>query len=172
MNVSMIAGIRGVNSLISAISEGGARRLSGAFFIHKYPRLMNYAANHSVPIEINFSSDRFKDYTKEVESFIGNPVRLLLDNHVPVVICSFRGMTSSWDRNETLYQTITQCKLSAAMTMNLLSTGFRFNYQSYAFRQKIYSDFKKKAEEIFTSHGFKFMYNYFYFPKEKDKKDI
>uniref|UniRef100_A0A6B2KYG9 adenosine deaminase n=1 Tax=Arcella intermedia TaxID=1963864 RepID=A0A6B2KYG9_9EUKA len=164
MNVSMIAGLRGVNSIISAISEGGARRISGAFSMHNYPRLLNYVANHSIPIEIGLS-ERLKDLTKEAESFIGNPIRLLLDSHVPVVICSFRSMTSPQDRAETLYQTIAQCKLNAAQTIELLGYGFRLNNQSYSFRHQLYSEFKKEAVSYFSEHGFVHTNKFLFYPQ-------
>lgn len=54
MKVSITCGIDGFESIIAALSVGGARRISGAFNIHKHPRLWDYLANHGIPIEIRY----------------------------------------------------------------------------------------------------------------------
>eukprot|EP01125_Pyxidicula_operculata_P017914 TRINITY_DN6329_c0_g1_i2.p1 TRINITY_DN6329_c0_g1~~TRINITY_DN6329_c0_g1_i2.p1 ORF type:complete len:675 (+),score=158.83 TRINITY_DN6329_c0_g1_i2:11-2035(+) len=61
--VTMVAGITSTSSLVAAIDKGGARRLSAAFTLHNYPRLMNYLANHSIPVELSLSN-KMKLYTK------------------------------------------------------------------------------------------------------------
>jgi len=163
MNVAIFAGTSDVDSIISALAEGGATRISGAFAVHKFPRLMNHMSNYSIPVEVSLSA-KLQLYTKEVERFAGNPIRMFIDNDLPITLCSFRGVLEQIDRIESLYQVSQQCQLSAAMVFKLLGHGFRYNFQSYAIRKKMFSDFKQKAEELFGEHGFKFLHHKAYFP--------
>lgn len=95
----------------------------GAFSIHKYPALMAHLASHKIPIELAYyiflmfffysiysffqlllpvfcqhldhifrNTRPFKELTNEIKAYT-NPITLLLDNSVPLNLCSYRSFT-------------------------------------------------------------------------------
>ena len=59
-----------VESVTSALHSAGACRISGGFDIHTHPVLMNYMAEHSIPVELGLT-DRFHIYTSKARTFSG-----------------------------------------------------------------------------------------------------
>ncbi len=68
-------------------------------------------------------------YNSDVRTFAGNPIRLFLDNLLPVAICSFKSSVSSKNRSEVLFDLVNECNLSIAELMKLLSCSFENNFQ-------------------------------------------
>eukprot|EP01130_Rhizamoeba_saxonica_P011136 TRINITY_DN4612_c0_g2_i1.p1 TRINITY_DN4612_c0_g2~~TRINITY_DN4612_c0_g2_i1.p1 ORF type:complete len:668 (+),score=125.35 TRINITY_DN4612_c0_g2_i1:257-2260(+) len=158
LNVSIYAGYKKVDSIVTALSEGGARRLSGAFQLNISPRLVNYCSNHKVPVEIRLSQQ-----LEEFTSNIPEHMKLMLDSDVPVAICSFRGLLHGESRREMILKMIQKCSLEAHEVMRLLTAGFRYNFQHKHDRDEMYARFKKRAETVFEENGFKFLYRKHYF---------
>jgi hypothetical protein len=68
-------------------------------------------------------------YNSDVRTFAGNPIRLFLDNLLPVAICSFKSSVSAKNRSEVLFDLVNECNLSIAELMKLLSYSFENNFQ-------------------------------------------
>jgi len=158
----MFSGEEGAESIIAALGEGGARRISGAFSVHKYPRVMNYLASHCIPVEFGLS-DRMLERSKDITSF-AHPLGLLMDNNIVVSLCSFRGILNTLNRTEELAAIIEQVHMSVDKLFILLSNGFRYNFQPFFERQKLYATMKQEAEQILFSYGFKFLFHVHYMP--------
>jgi len=151
INVSIFAGSNTVQSIVTAISEGGARRISGAFKLHDFPRYMSYCANHSIPIELSLTN-QLKRSTQELERYI-NPIRLFIDNSVPVAICSFREKFHPKSRNEILEEIVKVCNLSASEIIKLLGNGYLYSFAPHKQRIKMYKHFKERSLKLMKDHG-------------------
>jgi len=81
-----------------------------------------------VGAEVNVN-DMVSTYNSDVRTFAGNPIRLFLDNLLPVAICSFKSSVSSKNRSEVLFDLVNECNLSIAELMKLLSCSFENNFQ-------------------------------------------
>eukprot|EP01126_Amoeba_proteus_P025419 TRINITY_DN2537_c0_g2_i2.p1 TRINITY_DN2537_c0_g2~~TRINITY_DN2537_c0_g2_i2.p1 ORF type:complete len:628 (+),score=127.26 TRINITY_DN2537_c0_g2_i2:490-2373(+) len=161
VNVTFVCGTTGYQSIIEALSIGGARRLSNAFTIHKHPRLWDYLANHTIPIEISFTPALLKS-VEEASSYI-NPVGFFLDKNIPLHICSFRALFNKTSRSQQLLDIISECKLSAASVLKLLSFGFLHTFQRQSERRKLFSAFKCEVEDTLKRNNFSHLYKAHYF---------
>jgi len=182
VNVNISAGRTDPSNVVKALHEGGACRVSGAYQIHRSPDLMNYCANHSIPIELGLSEIFFIANTRkisevdlndimatqnpELTTFVGNPIRLFIDNLLPVAICSFKASISpsSWARSELLLGLVNECKLSIAELMKLLSYSFENNFQPYEVRQRMVACAWEEASSYLNSQGYSSLYKQHYFP--------
>jgi len=162
INIAMVAGIDTVDTIMTAIQEGGASRLSGCFQVHTFPRLMDYMASYGIPVEVSMT-DKLRRFTKDA-SFGGNAIRLLLDNEVPVAICSFRALFQDKNRVEMLEEIIKECHLSIPDTVKLLSTGFNFNFQNSIRQRKILNEFWAETQKVLLEHGVQDMFDVPFFP--------
>ncbi|ELR14824.1 adenosine deaminase [Acanthamoeba castellanii str. Neff] len=181
-NVNISAGRTDPSNVVKAIHEGGACRVSGAYQVHRSPDLMNYCANHSIPIELGLAdrfsiyvsdvrtfaevnvNDMVSTYNSDVRTFAGNPIRLFLDNLLPVAICSFKSSVSSKNRSEVLFDLVNECNLSIAELMKLLSCSFENNFQPYDVRQKMVAKAWEEASTYLSAHGYSSLYRQHYFP--------
>eukprot|EP00005_Dracoamoeba_jomungandri_P005902 CAMPEP_0174262382 /NCGR_PEP_ID=MMETSP0439-20130205/12941_1 /TAXON_ID=0 /ORGANISM="Stereomyxa ramosa, Strain Chinc5" /LENGTH=743 /DNA_ID=CAMNT_0015347079 /DNA_START=173 /DNA_END=2401 /DNA_ORIENTATION=- len=145
MNVVIFSGH--TNNIQCALQGAGANRISGAFQVHQNPSLMDYMGNHGIAVELGLT-DMFRIFTSDTETFTGNPIRLFLDNHMPVTICSFKGSTSPKGRSEVLYDVISECNLSPSEYLNLITNGFKYNFQSFNVREKMVQESWKEATNL------------------------
>ena len=74
-------------------------------------------------------NDMVSTYNSDVRTFAGNPIRLFLDNLLPVAISSFKSSVSAKNRSEVLFDLVNECNLSIAELMKLLSCSFENNFQ-------------------------------------------
>jgi adenosine deaminase len=162
INIAMVAGIDTVDTIMTAIQEGGASRLSGCFQVHTFPRLMDYMASYGIPVEVSMT-EKLRRFTKDA-SFGGNAIRLLLDNEVPVAICSFRALFQDKNRVEMLEEIIKECHLSIPDTVKLLSTGFNFNFQNSIRQRKILGEFWAETQKVLHDYGVEEMFDVPFFP--------
>ena len=163
VNLAMVAGITGVDTIVTAIHEGGASRLSGCFQLHYFPRLMNYLASFGIPVEISLTP-KMLEYTKDASSFSGNVIRLYLANDIPVTICSFRGLFSDKDRISMLEHIVKECNLNIEDVVKLLSNGFRYNFQNSVNNKRILAEFWEQTKSFLSQKGFNDIFDVPYFP--------
>jgi len=164
VNLAMVAGITGVDTIVTAIHEGGASRLSGCFQVHKYPRLMNYIASFGIPVELSLTP-KLLEYTKSA-SFGGNAIRLLLDNEVPVTICSFRSLFVKQNRIEMLEEIVKECHLTMQEVVKLFSNGFRFNFQNSTNTRLLQEQYWKETKEFLAKNGIEDLFDVPFFPEK------
>lgn len=152
MNVSMVAGLQGVGTILQAIREGGASRLSGAYHVHTFPRLMNFLATQGIAVELSLSH-KFREHTKNA-TFAGSPVRLFIDNDLPITICSFRGKFSPLGRIDVLENIIEDCKLTLEELLKLFSNGFLYNFGGHVLGQQLLDKFWVSCKKLTDSAGY------------------
>ena len=163
VNVSMVAGVQGAQSILTAIHDGGASRVSGAFQLHTFPRLMNYFAATGTPVELCTTSSKFREHTKGTE-FAGNSLRLFIDNGVPVTLCSFRGRFDKRSRIDGLEAAIEDCKLTVPETLKLLSNGFMYNFQNSVTNKQLVKEFWEESKKILTENKITNIFDIAFFP--------
>ncbi|KAL6047960.1 Adenosine deaminase [Balamuthia mandrillaris] len=129
MNIVMFSGKTNTQNIIAALHDGGAWRISGAFQAHTDPTLMGYIANHSIPVELQLTDDNRKHLYPHMHTFSGHPLRMFIDNNVPITLCSFKQTLALRDRSQAIHDVITECKLSVSEMLKLLQNGFRYNFQ-------------------------------------------
>ncbi|EGC36265.1 hypothetical protein DICPUDRAFT_54735 [Dictyostelium purpureum] len=137
-----------IESIISTLHEAGANRLSGAFLAHKIPRLMSYLGAYRIPVEISLT-DKLKSFTNDL-SFT-TPIRHLLDNKVPVVICSFRSSLYKFTRSEMLYEIVKNGQLDIKHVIALLKNPFAHNFQSKESRSELVDKFNQLSKNYLDS---------------------
>eukprot|EP00028_Trichosphaerium_sp_Am-I-7-wt_P002935 CAMPEP_0168539588 /NCGR_PEP_ID=MMETSP0405-20121227/21924_1 /TAXON_ID=498012 /ORGANISM="Trichosphaerium sp, Strain Am-I-7 wt" /LENGTH=739 /DNA_ID=CAMNT_0008569193 /DNA_START=17 /DNA_END=2236 /DNA_ORIENTATION=- len=154
VNVSIASGSHSSESIISAVHMGGGRRLSGAFKMHENPTLMNYLANHRIPVEIGPTAKYDKSTSKVQKHF--SPIRLFIDNGVPIVICSFKSVLDDRSRVDVLQEVVDTCALSIRELYELLGEGFKSNFQSHSERQVLHQKYLDSASNLLEKEGFQF----------------
>ncbi|KAH3760493.1 adenosine deaminase [Pelomyxa schiedti] len=152
MNVSMVAGLQGVGTILQAIREGGASRISGAFHVHTFPRLMNFLASQGIAVELSMTH-KLREHTKNA-TFAGSPVRLFIDNELPITICSFRNQSSPLTRIDVLESFIEDCKLTLEELLKLLSNGFLHNFSGHILSQQLHDKFWVTCKNLAESAGY------------------
>eukprot|EP01105_Mastigella_eilhardi_P005487 TRINITY_DN17187_c0_g1_i1.p1 TRINITY_DN17187_c0_g1~~TRINITY_DN17187_c0_g1_i1.p1 ORF type:complete len:761 (-),score=213.98 TRINITY_DN17187_c0_g1_i1:118-2400(-) len=151
MNVSMVAGLKGVGSILQAIHEGGASRISGAYHVHTFPRLMNFLATQGIPVELSLTP-KLRAHTQNA-TFAGSPFRLLIDNDIPITICSFRGLFTPSNRVTMLENIVQDCKLSLDELLKLLCNGFQHNFSHSSESRKMQEEFWRTAKQVLSDNG-------------------
>lgn len=122
-------------------------------------------ANHNVPVEVGLTSE-YEVWTRDLRTFV-HPVRLFLDKGVPLTLCSFRGAFGP-SRIEALETLVTDCKLSIAELLKLLSHGFAFNLQTLRTREAMLDGAWADWEAVLRPQGFEYLLKKFWFPTEID----
>jgi len=163
VNLAMVAGLTGLDTIVTAIHEGGASRLSGCFQLHTFPRLMNYLASFGIPVELSLTQ-KLLAYTKDASSFSGNVIRLFLANDVPVTICSFRALFCDKDRIEMLQYIMEECQLTIEEIVKLFSNGFLYNFQNSTITKQLLNEFWDETKSYLSKQGFEDIFDVPYFP--------
>eukprot|EP01106_Pelomyxa_sp_JSP_P013709 TRINITY_DN418_c0_g1_i2.p2 TRINITY_DN418_c0_g1~~TRINITY_DN418_c0_g1_i2.p2 ORF type:complete len:162 (-),score=47.35 TRINITY_DN418_c0_g1_i2:129-614(-) len=159
----MVAGLQGVGTILQSIHEGGASRLSGAYHVHTFPRLMNYMATQGIPVEIS-GTQKLRDHTKNA-TFAGSPIRLFIDNGIPLTLCSFRGRFSPLTRVEMLAQIVGDCQLTTGELLRLSEGGCRHNFGGHARATVLTDTFWARAKTILGDAGHTHLFAVNPFPK-------
>ena len=162
VNVTMVAGIKETDTIMTAIHDGGASRLSGAFQLHTLPRFMNYVATTGIPVELNITP-KFRKHTKGTE-FAGNPLRLFVDNGVPVTFCSFRTLSGKHSRIDALEGAIEDCKLTVPEVLKVLGNGFMYNFQDSETKRTLVSAFWENTKKILIENKIENFFDIAFFP--------
>ncbi len=124
---------------------------------------MNYIASFGIPVELSLTP-KLLAHTKDASSFSGNVIRLFLANDVPVTICSFRGLFSDKDRIAMLEFITKECELTIEEIVQLVSNGFRHNFQNSVTSRKLLAEFWDETKSFLAKHGFDDIYGVPYFP--------
>mmetsp|Transcript_8177 Transcript_8177/g.20585 ORF Transcript_8177/g.20585 Transcript_8177/m.20585 type:complete len:304 (-) Transcript_8177:125-1036(-) len=163
MDICIGAGRKEPDTVLAAIHDGGATRISGAFSIHRKPMLMEYMAANEIPIEIGLT-DTARHYSEQIHMF-AHPIQLFLDNHLLVSICSFDNSLYKNTRVESILEFVCECSLNELEVVRLLSVGFRRNFQPLRVRQQLYGSFWKEGSAALKRRGFVHLREARYFPQ-------
>jgi len=172
INVVFYAGQKSAGTITTALHQGGATRISGAFQVHTDPQLMEYLAARDVPIELA-PTEKMIANTSDVQISIGGSFfRLLMDNGMNVCVCSFRGQLAPLTRTETwmqVYNSVCQVpgtEHDIGYIFRTLGNAFRSNFLSFSQRQRMYKEFVEEASRLLHDAGYKyFRSKIYYIPK-------
>eukprot|EP01133_Synstelium_polycarpum_P003705 gene3705-4267_t len=147
-NVVQFSGNSEIHSMVASVHVGGANRLSGAFQVHKYPRIMSYLSNYSIPVEVSLTP-MLKNSTKDL-SFT-TPIRHLLDSRVPLAICSFRSTLYDVGRNQMLMDIVQDSQLNLKQLIVLLRAPFSYNFQPHTIKNRLKTTFNTITTSYLSS---------------------
>jgi len=163
INVAIASGYTNAEDIVSAIHDGGASRISGAFSLDSRPAVMQYLAQNEIPVEIGWTP-KMKCNTSC--TFSGNFIRVLVENSIPISICSFRAKGDlGATRSNSLLEVAHECKMSFADLCKLLSNGFYHNFLHLPQRQKLISEFWKECSNVAKKFNFSIVISAQPFPK-------
>eukprot|EP01104_Vermistella_antarctica_P015914 TRINITY_DN5322_c0_g1_i1.p1 TRINITY_DN5322_c0_g1~~TRINITY_DN5322_c0_g1_i1.p1 ORF type:complete len:817 (-),score=184.20 TRINITY_DN5322_c0_g1_i1:17-2344(-) len=165
MNVVLAAGRGDDNSydtLVHALHDGRASRISGAFNIHRFPKVLDYFANHGVPVELSLT-ETLAAKTRDVSKYM-HPFRLLVDNLCPVAVCSLRNTLTAETRSELYLRIAQECKMTIAEFLWMAECGFRHNFQRHSKRVEMVREFWRVSEEVVAERGFRHLRKRNFFP--------
>ncbi|KYQ91505.1 adenosine deaminase [Tieghemostelium lacteum] len=150
-NIKLVqfAGRSDIGSIFSTIHIAGASRLSGCFQAHKLPKVLTYLSNYQIPIEISLT-DRLKLSTADL-SFT-TPIRHLLDNNVPVVICSFKNSMYPLTRSQMLFEIVKNSQLDIRHVIRLLKNSFSYSFRDHHSRFKSTTKFNEYLHSLNLKH--------------------
>ena len=123
---------------------------------------MNYLASFGIPVELSLTP-KLLEYTKSA-SFGGNVIRLLLDNDVPVTICSFRSLFVEQNRIQMLEAIVKECHLTIQEVVKLLGNGFRFNFQNSTETRKLQDQYWQETKDFLAKNGIEEIFDVPFFP--------
>eukprot|EP01116_Phalansterium_solitarium_P019228 TRINITY_DN5309_c0_g1_i1.p1 TRINITY_DN5309_c0_g1~~TRINITY_DN5309_c0_g1_i1.p1 ORF type:complete len:847 (-),score=257.76 TRINITY_DN5309_c0_g1_i1:93-2633(-) len=169
INVVMTAGTADAQHIVPSLYDAGASRISGGFQLHRDPDLLNYVADHRIPLELSPYTRKFMQFTQDVRTFAGSPLRLYLDNHVAIAPCSFHATLSPRTRTDELFMMVRECNLSISEVLQVLNNGFVFNFQSYQARKELSEAAWTKSVQLLSSQGFQYLHPKSFFPAAPPK---
>jgi len=123
LNLTIHAGESwGPDSIHQAVSVCGAHRIGHATSLFHDPDLMQYFADHQIPIEVCPTSNV---QTHVVESFSTHPLRLYIDVGIPVTINTDNRLFSRTSVTEELWRIHRQSGIEADRLRAVVLNGFR-----------------------------------------------
>jgi len=162
VNLVMASSSSPITHTEQVLHIAGAHRISGSFHLHKSPMVLNYLADHNIPLELGLTR-KFENHVSEIRTFTGNPIRLYFDNYVPVTICSFHHtFCRSGSRMEPLYSIVQECNLSISEVLKLFHHGLTYNFQSYPVRMEMAKEAWRKSEDYLSLCGFKHLHKKYF----------
>jgi len=123
---------------------------------------MNYIASFGIPVEVSLTP-KLLEYTKSA-SFGGNAIRLMLDNDVPVTICSFRSLFVKENRIQMLEEIVKECHLTMQEVVKLLGNGFRFNFQNSVNTRLLQEQYWNETKKFLSENGIEDIFDVPFFP--------
>mmetsp|Transcript_37227 Transcript_37227/g.93455 ORF Transcript_37227/g.93455 Transcript_37227/m.93455 type:complete len:777 (-) Transcript_37227:4561-6891(-) len=167
-NISIAAGKEHPMTIITAIHDAGATRISGGFSALHAPRLMDYLATHGYPIEMGLT-ELSDSYTSKIQSFT-NPMQLCLDAGLLPTFCTFDATLNRFSRIEQYERVLTHAQFTTSDWVKWLSIGFRKNFQPYGTRERMWAAFDRSIREILTQEGFTLLDHIPYIPRSMRAK--
>ena len=169
--VVMAAGSQSPDTIVSALSDGGASRISGGFQIHKEPNLFNYVADLSVPLELGVT-DKLKLSTSDTGSFTPSPIAAFLDNDIVVSLCSFRQTLYTHDHSASIYDLVQRAEMNIAYLLKLLAGSLEAVFVPHVVKYDLAERFWDSATKLCHDSGFIYLHflQYFQVPENEIAK--
>lgn len=122
---------------------------------------MNYLATHNIAIELGVT-EKAQTFLSELQTFAGSPIRLYLDNGVPVTLCSFHSKFPEQlgqTRLDTLERVINEAKLSVSEVLHLSQIELQSSFLPFRKKNELMRMSWNKSVEYLTSKGFHSFYH-------------
>lgn len=140
-------------SFLPAITKFGATRLSGCFSIHREPHMVEYIANHRIPMEVGMTKTLQK-YTTDI-NFTASFVRYMFDCGVQLAPSSFDMSLYPTTRAGIIADMVRDCHFSLVELQTVLLTSCKTNFgdnklrkdlfhQAFAMMQQVQQELRQK----------------------------
>ena len=149
LNLTIHAGEAwGPDSIRQALFYCGAHRIGHGISLRKDPELMQYFADHRIPLEICPSSNV---HTQAVPSLEAHPIETFVRSNIPVTINTDNRLFSRTSVTEELWRVYQHCNLEARDLREIALNGFRYAFLPYRQKQSllrtVIEDFPMQATE-------------------------
>jgi len=138
LNLTIHAGEAwGPDSIRQALFYCGAHRIGHGISLRKDPELMQYFADHRIPLEICPSSNV---HTQAVPSLEAHPIETYVASDIPVTVNTDNRLFSRTSVTEELWRVYQHCTLSASELREVALNGFRYSFLPYDRKQTLLRD--------------------------------
>lgn len=135
LNLTIHAGEAwGPDSIRQALFYCGAHRIGHGISLRKDPELMQYFANHRVPLEICPTSNVD---TQAVPSLEAHPIETYVRSNIPVTINTDNRLFSRTSMTKELWRVYQHCNLEARHLREIALNGFRYAFLPYQQKQSL-----------------------------------
>ncbi len=124
----------GPDSIRQALFYCGAHRIGHGISLRKDPELMQYFADHRIPLEICPSSNV---HTQSVPSLEAHPIETYVHSNIPVTVNTDNRLFSRTSVTEELWRVYQHCNLTAADLREVVLNGFRFAFLPHEQRRTL-----------------------------------
>lgn len=135
LNLTIHAGESwGPESIRQALFYGCAHRLGHGTTLHQDKALMQYVANHQVPLEICPTSNVQTNVVPDYES---HPLKQYVEAQIPVTINTDNRLFSRTSVTDELWRVHTRCNIAAEQLREIVLNGFRYAFIPWDERQDL-----------------------------------
>jgi adenosine deaminase len=135
LNLTIHAGEAwGPDSIRQAIFYCGAHRIGHGISLRKDPELMQYFADHRIPLEICPSSNV---HTQAVPSLEAHPIETYLRSNIPVTVNTDNRLFSRTSVTEELWRVYQHCNLKPQEMREIALNGFHYAFLPYQQKQSL-----------------------------------
>lgn len=135
LNLTIHAGEAwGPDSIRQALFYCGAHRIGHGISLRKDPELMQYFADHRIPLEICPSSNV---HTQAVPSLEAHPIETYVRSNIPVTVNTDNRLFSRTSVTEELWRVHQHCNLEAHHLREIALNGFRYSFLPYKEKQSL-----------------------------------
>lgn len=149
LNLTIHAGEAwGPDSIRQALFYCGAHRIGHGISLRKDPDLMQYFANHRIPLEMCPSSNV---HTQAVPSLEAHPIETYVRSNIPVTVNTDNRLFSRTSMTDELWRVYKHCSLDPQNMREIALNGFRYAFLPYQQKQtmlrRVIDDFPMAATE-------------------------
>ena len=135
LNLTLHAGENyGPESIRQAIFYCGAHRIGHGISLREDPELMQYFADHRIPLEM---CPTCNVQTHVVSSLEAHPIGSYVDANVPVTVNTDSRLFSRTSVTDELWRVHTRCGIGAPQLREIALNGFRYAFLPYADKQAL-----------------------------------
>jgi adenosine deaminase len=124
----------GPDSIRQALFYCGAHRIGHGISLRKDPELMQYFADHRIPLEICPTSNVD---TQAVPSLEAHPIETYVRSNIPVTVNTDNRLFSRTSMTEELWRVYQHCNLEARHLREIVLNGFRYAFLPYQQKQSV-----------------------------------
>ena len=135
LNLTIHAGEAwGPDSIRQALFYCGAHRIGHGISLRKDPELVQYFADHRIPLEICPSSNV---HTQAVPSLEAHPIETYVKSNIPVTVNTDNRLFSRTSVTEEMWRVYQHCNLEPQHMREIALNGFRYAFLPYEQKQDL-----------------------------------
>ena len=135
LNLTIHAGESwGPDSIRQALFYCGAHRIGHGISLREDPELMQYFADHRIPLEICPTSNV---QTHVVPSLEAHPITTYVEENVPVTVNTDNRLFSRTTVTDELWRVHRHCDIDASQLREIALNGFRYAFLPFAQKQEL-----------------------------------